>query len=107
MDHAHRLAQEHLIIDGHIDVPYRLSTYMEDISQETVGGDFDYPKAVAGGLNAPFMSIYVPSVRQDIPGSAKSLADSLIDMVEGFVTHAIAVGTRVSPGPPHRSGRAR
>ena len=105
MDHAHRLAQEHLIIDGHIDVPYRLSTYMEDISQETVGGDFDHPKAVAGGLNAPFMSIYVPSVRQDIPGSAKSLADSLIDMVEGFVTHApdkFAIATRSSDLAEHK-----
>ncbi len=105
MDHAHRLAQEHLIIDGHIDVPYRMSTYTEDISQETVGGDFDYPKAVAGGLNAPFMSIYVPSARQDIPGSAKLLADSLIDMVEGFVTHApdkFAIATRSSDLAEHK-----
>ena len=105
MDHAHRLAREHLIIDGHIDVPYRLSTYMEDISQETIGGDFDYPKAVAGGLNAPFISIYIPSVRQDIPGSAKSLADSLIDMVEGFVNHApnkFAIATRSSDLAEHK-----
>ncbi len=105
MDHAHRLAQELLIIDGHIDVPYRLSTYMEDISQETIGGDFDYPKAVAGGLNAPFISVYIPSVRQDVPGSAKSLADSLIDMVEGFVTNApdkFAIATRSSDLAEHK-----
>ena len=105
MDHAHRLAQEHLIIDGHIDVPYRMSTYTEDISQETVGGDFDHPKAMAGGLNAPFMSIYIPSSRQDIPGSAKLLADSLIDMVEGFVAHApdkFAIATRSSDLAEHK-----
>lgn len=105
MDHAHRLAQELLIIDGHIDVPYRLSTYMEDISQETIGGDFDYPKAVAGGLNAPFISVYIPSVRQDVPGSAKSLADSLIDMVEGFVANApdkFAIATRSSDLAEHK-----
>ena len=105
MDHAHSLAQELLIIDGHIDVPYRLSTYMEDISQETIGGDFDYPKAVAGGLNAPFISVYIPSVRQDVPGSAKSLADSLIDMVEGFVTNApskFAIATRSSDLAEHK-----
>ncbi|MCY3488653.1 MAG: membrane dipeptidase, partial [Bacteroidetes bacterium] len=105
MDHAHRLARELLIIDGHIDVPYRLSTYMEDISQETIGGDFDYPKAVAGGLNAPFISVYIPSVRQDVPGSAKSLADSLIDMVEGFVTNApdkFAIATRSSDLAEHK-----
>ncbi len=105
MDHAHKLAQENLIIDGHIDTPYRLSTYMEDISQETVGGDFDYPKAVAGGLNAPFIAVYIPSSRQDIPGSARSLADSLIDMVEGFVTHApdkFALVTRSSDLAKHK-----
>ncbi len=105
MDHAHKLAQENLIIDGHIDTPYRLSTYMEDISQETFGGDFDYPKAVAGGLNAPFIAVYIPSSRQDIPGSARSLADSLIDMVEGFVTHApdkFALVTRSSDLAKHK-----
>jgi len=54
---AARLAAEAIIVDGHIDVPYRLVEEMEDISQATEGGDFDYPRAVAGGLNAPFMSI--------------------------------------------------
>jgi len=88
MEHAQRLANEHLIIDGHIDLPYRMTRLPEDISQETFGGDFDYPKAIAGGLNAPFMSIYIPSSYQDTAGSAKILADSLIDMVEGFVDHA-------------------
>ncbi len=88
MERAHELAKTHLIIDGHIDVPYRMTRYTEDISQETFGGDFDYPRAMAGGLNAPFIAIYIPSVRQDVPGAAKVLADSLIDMVEGWVAHA-------------------
>ena len=99
MEDARRLAKEHLIIDGHIDLPYRMTRYTEDISQKTFGGDFDYPKSMAGGLNAPFMSIYIPSVRQDTPGSAKLLADSLIDMVEGFVVNApdkFAIATRSS-----------
>ncbi len=105
MEHANRLAKEHLIIDGHIDLPYRMTHYAEDISGETEGGDFDYPKAVAGGLNAPFMSIYIPSEHQDIPGSARLLADSLIDMVEGFVTHApdkFAIATRSSDLQAHK-----
>jgi len=106
MQRAHVLAEEYLIIDGHIDVPYRMTRYTEDISQETIGGDFDYPRAVAGGLNAPFMSIYIPSARQDIPGSAQSLADSLIDMVEGFVAHApdkFAIATRSSELIEHKA----
>ena len=56
---------------------------MEDISQATEGGDFDYPRAVTGGLNAPFMSIYIPARHQE-SGDAKEVADKLIDMVEGF-----------------------
>ncbi len=88
LQEAQRIADEHLIIDGHIDLPYRMTRYTEDISQESFGGDFDYPKAVAGGLNAPFMSIYIPPARQDIPGSARHLADSLIDLVEQIAAHA-------------------
>ena len=77
------MAQEILIVDTHIDVPYRLHRKMEDISVVTEGGDFDYPRAKAGGLNAAFMSIYVPAKLQET-GGAKELADELIDMVEGF-----------------------
>jgi membrane dipeptidase len=80
---AARLARESLVIDSHIDVPYRLQEEAADISQRTDGGDFDYPRAVEGGLNAAFMSIYVPASYQE-SGGAKDLADSLIDMVEGF-----------------------
>ncbi len=85
---ALELARKHIIIDGHIDVPYRMTAYEEDVTQATVGGDFDYPRAKAGGLDAPFMSIYLPADRQDTPGAAKALADSLIDLVEAIVNRA-------------------
>jgi membrane dipeptidase len=81
---ADSLAHAHIIVDGHIDVPYRLGDFHEDISEETVGGDFDYPRAVEGGLDAPFMSIYIPASYQETGGAAEK-ADSLIDLVEGFV----------------------
>lgn len=86
--HARELTERFLIIDGHIDVPFRMTKYTEDISQATFGGDFDWPRAKEGGLNAPFMSIYIPSWRQEIEGSARVLADSLIDMVNGFAAKA-------------------
>ena len=79
---ALKLAQETIILDGHIDVPYRLFEKMEDISIRTASGDFDYVRAREGGLNAPFMSIYVPASMED--NGAKAHADLLIDMVEGF-----------------------
>lgn len=80
---ANHLAQKLLLVDTHVDVPYRMREKVEDISMRTAGGDFDYVRAKEGGLNAPFMSIYVPS-EYEPKGLAKALADSLIDMVEGF-----------------------
>ncbi|MEM7584135.1 MAG: dipeptidase [Acidobacteriota bacterium] len=81
-ERALKLAQETLMIDTHVDVPYRLFDKMEDISVRTAKGDFDYPRAKAGGLDAPFMSIYVPAALED--NGAKEHADLLIDMVEKF-----------------------
>lgn len=78
---ALELAQELLIVDTHIDVPYRLLDEYEDVSQATEKGHFDHPRAVAGGLNASFMSIYTPALLQK-KGGAKENADRLIDMVE-------------------------
>ncbi|MFY0686023.1 MAG: dipeptidase [Cyclobacteriaceae bacterium] len=83
---AEELAKKYIIADGHVDLPYRmevkgfmLKKAVEDVSVETTG-NFDYPKAKQGGLDAPFMSIYVPSSYQET-GGAKEFADSLIDMV--------------------------
>ena len=80
---SEQLAQEIVIVDTHVDVPYRLAEEMEDISVRTEGGDFDYPRAVAGGLNAPFMSIYVPASYQET-GGAREYAEQMIDLVESF-----------------------
>ena len=65
-------------------MPYRLEEEYEDVSVATAKGEFDYPRAVKGGLDAPFMSIYIPSKLQKIGGS-KILADKLIDGVEKIV----------------------
>ena len=83
---ADSLVQNALLVDGHVDLPYRLHDYYEDPADSTVGGDFDYPRARAGGLDAPFMSIYIPTELQDTPGAAKARADTLIDLVERVAT---------------------
>ena len=84
---ARRIAMSSIIVDTHIDVPYRLVAFPDDISQRTETGDFDYPRAVAGGLNAPFMSIYTPAALE-AEGRSREMADSLIDLVEGIVAGA-------------------
>lgn len=81
---AAKIAKETIIIDTHIDVPYRLEHKYEDVSKATAEGDFDYPRAIKGRLDAPFMSIYIPSKLQKTGGS-KALADKLIDDVEAIV----------------------
>lgn len=80
---AQRLAQDLLIVDTHVDFPYRQREEPADISQRTEDRNFDYAKAQAGGLNAPFMSIYIPSSHQE-EGGAKELAEELIGMIEGL-----------------------
>ena len=77
------LAQRYIIADTHIDVPYRLIEVMEDVSQATEKGDFDYPRARQGGLDLIFMSIYIPP-EHEATSDGRDLGDQLIDLVEGI-----------------------
>ncbi len=81
---ARRIAASSIIVDTHIDVPYRIEAEPVDISVATDSGDFDYPRAVSGGLNAAFMSIYTPAELEAENGSREA-AEKLIDLVEGIV----------------------
>jgi len=83
-ERAKELAKKLIIADTHVDVPYRLNDKFEDVSTHTHSGDFDYPRAKEGGLNAPFMSIYIPA-KLEAEGKATDKANELIDMVEGIV----------------------
>lgn len=91
--YASKLAHDYIITDGHVDLPYRL---LEDnfhldssslkilVSISPEDGNFDFERAKKGGLDAPFMSIYVPSSYQEQPDKGKAFADSLIDLVSGI-----------------------
>ena len=95
---ALRIANESILVDTHIDVPYRLSEAPADVSQATDSGDFDYPRARAGGLDAAFMSIYTPA-GLEAEGRSREDADQLIDLVEKLVADSdgkFAIAT--SPG---------
>lgn len=85
---AIQLAQDNLIIDTHIDVPYRLEKDWEDVTVATERGDFDYPRAVVGGLNVPFMSIYIPANLERTEGASYQLAHKLIDSMEALAYRA-------------------
>ncbi|NOX70661.1 MAG: membrane dipeptidase [Gammaproteobacteria bacterium] len=87
MARAIEIAHSAIIVDSHIDVPYRIADKWEDVSVATEGGNFDYPRAVAGGLNAPFMSIYTPA-SLEAEGTSKARAEELIAVVERIVATA-------------------
>lgn len=80
---ALELSKKILIIDTHIDLPYRLKSNWQDVSQRTESGHFDYTRAIEGGLNAAFMAIFIPASYEQKGGSVE-LADTLIDLVENL-----------------------
>lgn len=89
-ERAQELAHSTLIIDTHVDAPYRLVTEgWRDLSQSVPSVDFDQPRARKGGLSAPFMSIYTPADLGD-GSDATAHADHVIDLVEKMVAFAPA-----------------
>ena len=86
-EQATQITKKYLLTDTHIDVPYRLHSTWADVTASTSDGDFDYPRALEGGLNLPFMSIYTPAEMEQEGGSYE-LANRLIDSVEAIAARA-------------------
>lgn len=93
--HAQALADSFIIVDGHIDLPevlqekkFKAGVDSPDTIVSTGKGEFDYVRAKKGGLDAPFMSIYIPVEYQKKKDNGKSLADSLINTVT-WITQAL------------------
>lgn len=91
--YADVLAHKYIITDGHVDLPdhlYERKIHVDRTSMNTListnDGEFDYERAKKGGLDAPFMSIYIPASYQLKTDYGKALADSLITMVRDIVS---------------------
>ena len=80
-ERAVALAQQFIIVDGHVDAPTTIADEGADIATGEKAVDFDYARARAGGLDAPFMSIYVAAGFEET-GGAKARADILIGLME-------------------------
>ncbi len=85
---AIKYSKDFIIADGHIDLPYRLNKegllFEKNIELDYESdGNFDIPKAKRGGLDSPFMSIYIPSDKSE--SEAYEFANSLIDLVENII----------------------
>lgn len=80
---AKQLCKDFLIVDTHIDLPDWLYDEWFDVSKSGKG-EIDYPRAIQGGLDLPFMSIYTsPSLEGT--GKSKIKADSMISLVHKMV----------------------
>ncbi|MEO1659050.1 MAG: dipeptidase, partial [Pseudomonadota bacterium] len=82
-DEAIAIARESIILDGHIDMPYQVASHGADISKFSERMNFDYEKAMEGGVNAPFIVAYIAARFQET-GGAKAEADRMIGLVEGI-----------------------
>ena len=82
---AVRLAQEMLVVDTHIDAPYRHYRNPTDLGGDAPDREFDYPRARRGGLDVAFMSIYTPAAAADA-GESRALAERLIDDLEALAS---------------------
>ncbi len=111
---ADSLAQAYIIADGHVDLPFRLKVKKFRLEREylnipisTTEGDFDFERAKKGGLDAPFMSIYIPSRYQLTDDMGKILADSLMTMIDGIVdAHPAKFGKGRTPQEIEENSKA-
>ncbi|AFL83360.1 Zn-dependent dipeptidase, microsomal dipeptidase [Belliella baltica DSM 15883] len=85
---AKEFTKNTILVDGHMDLPYRMYNQGNTMTGEVYdfinrqeAGNIDYVRAREGGMDAPFMAIYIPAGYQE-SGGAKALADTLIMMVE-------------------------
>ncbi|MBP6741047.1 MAG: dipeptidase [Leptospiraceae bacterium] len=77
------LCKEFIVADTHIDLPDWLYDEWFDVTQLSKG-EIDYPRAIRGGLDVAFMSVYTsPSLEGT--GKSKIKADSMISLVHKMV----------------------
>jgi len=82
-EYSKKLADKMLIIDTHFDTPMFLLEGNADFSQSSPKFNFDYPRAKAGGLKAPFWAAFISPALND-SASAVIQTDEIISAVEKF-----------------------
>src|SRR5258705_13119847 len=77
---ARRLHARAIVVDTHVDAPYTLEKKWADVGERGATPHFDIPRALEGGLTAPFFAIYVPASFAETGGAAREALD-LMDLV--------------------------
>src|SRR5256712_12003762 len=81
---ARRLHARAIVVDTHVDAPYRLEKKGSGGGERGATPHLDIPRALEGGLTAPFLAIYVPASYAESGGAARETLD-LIDLVDRVV----------------------
>jgi len=81
---ARRLHARAIVVDTHVDAPYALEKTWADVGTRGATPHFDIPRALEGGLTAPFLAIYVPASYAEAGGAARKALE-LIDLTERVV----------------------
>ncbi len=81
---ARRLQARAIVVDTHVDAPYALEKKWADVGERGATPHFDIPRALEGGLTAPFLAVYVPASYAEAGGATREALD-LIDLVQRVV----------------------
>lgn len=104
---AARLHRSAIVVDTHIDIPYRLEKEWIDLSKRNATGHVDIPRLKQGGVTVPFFAAYVPASFGESGGSTKKALET-IELVHRLIDdHAelVFVGSPSEARAAKRAGR--
>ncbi len=79
---ALKICENNIILDSHIDWPEFILDSPEDISMQTIKGDFDLVRARKGGLNAALSVVYIsPAFDVD---KGRVMVDSMLKLIKYY-----------------------
>lgn len=81
---AQRIHRSAVVIDTHLDVPYRLEKEWVDLAVRNKTGHVDIPRMKEGGLTGGFFAAYVPASYAESGGAAKKALEQ-IDLIHRLV----------------------
>jgi len=94
---AQDICQNSIIVDSHIDWPEFILDNPEDISGQTIKGDFDLARANKGGLNAALSVVYISSVYGVDKG--RTMVDSMLKLIRYYPeTYPEKFALAINPG---------
>lgn len=78
---AQQIAQKYIIVDSHVDLPNWIFEEFNDVSKLNYDGNFDFNKAKKGGLDSPFLAVYVSPRHEGTPRSMEK-ANEQLDLLD-------------------------